>query len=251
MTEDRSSTSRRVQRARVRIVGCAFAGASLLPERAAAQMLLPPPPPPRPEQTQTEHQLERAEREDSGRGLQFVWLTPEVGFEWASLALLSDSDLFDGDLISGDSLGLVLGGGAGLRFLYFTGGARFRYGLLEDYHLMSVGLEGALRIPRGKVEPYAFAGAGYVRASNFEAEDQVFASGTRRDDLVASGFNLRLGGGLDYFVTPVFSAGARLEADVVFLSRPAVLQSGGGIYASDGSGIGLVTNALLVLGLHF
>ncbi len=218
---------------------------------ASAQVMLPPPPPPRPEQAQTEQRLNEAERRDSGRGLQFVWLTPEVGFQWADLALLSDSELVDGDLIKSDSMGVVVGGGAGLRFLYITAGARFRLGLLEDYRLMSVGAEGALRVPMGNLEPYAFVGAGYLMASSFEAEEDVYALGTKADDLAMNGLDARLGGGVDYFITPVFSAGGRLEVDFTYLSRAATLDGGSSVYSNDGSGVGLTASALAVLGLHF
>ncbi len=232
--------------------GVALVGGLALASEVKAQVLLPPPPPPLPEQAQTEQRLNEAERRDSGRGLQFVWLTPEVGFQWADLSLLSDSDLLDGDVVAADSMGPVLGGGAGLRFLYITGGARFRYALLNDFHLMSIGLEGALRIPMGNLEPYAFVGAGYLNARSFEAEDDVYALGTRAEDLAMHGLDARLGGGLDYFVTPVFSVGARLEADFTYLSRAATLAAGSGtIYSSDGSGMGLTTSAFVVLGLHF
>jgi hypothetical protein len=222
---------------------------------AQAQALLPPPPPPRapdPGAAQTVQQLDRAEREDSGRGLQFAWLTPEVGFGWASLGLLYNSDLLDDDLVPAQSFGPVLGAGAGLRLLYLTAGARFRYALLQDYHLWSLGVEGALRIPKGDFEPHVFIGAGFARVSSFEAEAEVHALGTRAKALALDGLNARLGGGFDYFVTPVFSVGARAEVEFTFLSRSAALEAGSGsIYSQDGSGVGLVVNGLLDLGLHF
>jgi hypothetical protein len=212
--------------------------------------LLAPPPPPTPASNQTVQELEQAERQDSGRRLQFVWLNPEVGFEWASLTALSNSDLLD-DRVPQDATGLVVGGGAGVRLLYLTLGARFRYGLLSEYDLWSLGLEGALRIPYGRLEPYVFVGAGYTRAGSFKADANLEQLAARRDELALAGIGAQLGGGVDYFVTPVFSVGARVEAQSLFLSRSAVLEEGGGIYAADGSGIGLGVGGLAVLGLHF
>jgi hypothetical protein len=218
----------------------------------ANQALLPPPPPPAPAANQTVQQLQHAENADSGRGLSFVWLTPEVGFQWSSLGLLSNSDLVDDALIPEQSMGLVFGGGAGVRLVYLTAGARFRYALLEDFDMWSLGAEVALRVPYGNFEPYVFAGGGFLQIPSFDAEAAVFEQGERTDDLTANGGFARLGGGADYFVTPVFSTGLRLEADFTFLSRSAVLDAGSSsVYSEDGSAVGLTATALLVLGLHF
>jgi hypothetical protein len=227
----------------------------LTPAPAAAQFFQPgaplaPPPPPTPASNQTVQQLEQAERQDSGRRLQFAWLNPEVGFQWASLTGLSNSKLLD-ERVKGDAMGLVVGGGAGVRLLYLTLGARFRYGLLSEYDLWSLGAEGALRIPMGRLEPYVFVGAGYARAGSFKAEGELTELAPKKDDLSMSGIEAQLGGGVDYFVTPVFSVGARLEAQALFLGRDAALQAGGGIYSEDGSGIGISASGLAVLGLHF
>jgi hypothetical protein len=79
----------------------------------------------------------------------------------------------------------------------------------------------------------------------------VYELGERKDALVLSGVNLQLGGGLDYFVTPVFSAGARAELSTAYWMRPQVLESGSSIYAESGSAIGFGAAAFGVLGLHF
>jgi hypothetical protein len=238
--------------------GIAFAddgGLATEPGAFSGQLLPPPPPPAQdPAQAATLQRLDQAEREDSGRGLQFVWLTPEVGFQWANVGLLSNSDLVDGDVVAEDAMGLVLGAGAGLRLLYFTAGARFRYGLLDELHLWTLGLELALRVPMGRLEPYAFVGAGYARGANSKGSDRIAALGESTGDLVLGGVDARLGGGVDYFVTPVFSVGGRVEADVLFLGRDATLESEAGqdsIYAKSGSGIGLSAAAFVDLGLHF
>jgi hypothetical protein len=216
----------------------------------SAQLLLPPPPPPTPASNQTVQQLEQAEREDSGRGLQFAWLTADVGFQWQSLSALHDGDLFD-ERVDGSALGPVFGAGAGVRLLYLALGARFRYGALSTFDAWSLGIEGSLRIPRGAWEPYLFTGLGYTRASGFEGAAEVYELGERREDLVLSGVNLQLGGGLDYFVTPVFSAGARLELSSAYWMRPQVLESGSSVYAESGSAVGFGASAFGVLGLHF
>jgi hypothetical protein len=173
-------------------LGAAPARAQFLPP---APPLLAPPPPPTPASNQQVQQLEQAERQDSGRRLQFVWLNPEAGFEWAKLTALSNSKLLD-DRIAADATGLVVGGGAGVRLLYLTFGARFRYGLLSNFDLWTLGAEAALRIPYGKLEPYAFVGAGYAHAGSFKADKDLEALAKRREDLSMSGVGAQLGGGV-------------------------------------------------------
>src|SRR5688572_19722282 len=62
--------------------------------------LTPPPTTPQsPGETQTMYQLDRAEREDAGRGLEFVWLNVEAGYEYISLQGFEDNSLVDGELV--------------------------------------------------------------------------------------------------------------------------------------------------------
>ena len=180
-------------------------------------------------------------------------LQADVGFQWASLGALSDSNLVDGELISDQALGLAIGAGAGVRLLYLTAGVRFRFGLLDTAQLWSVGLEGNLRIPRGAFEPFFLVGAGYAQAGAFEGEDQVFALGNKVGELTARGLDVRLGGGFDYFITPVFSAGIRADAELLLLRRPASIEieDGSSVYEEDGSSVGVSASGIASLGLHF
>src|SRR5687767_5593735 len=63
--------------------------------------LAPPPPiesqgdPQAPPPNQTQADLERSDREDSGRGLEFVWLNAEVGVAHYGLQTIQGSDLLD------------------------------------------------------------------------------------------------------------------------------------------------------------
>lgn len=212
---------------------------------AAPGQLLPPPPPPTPAAVNTERELELSERRDSGRGLQFFWLDAEVGARWYDLGLLSDSGLIDADEDAGGLLP-SLGLGAGARFLYFTGGARFRLNMSGDLPFWTAGLEAALRIPKGVWEPYVFVGGGYLRTLEYKDD-----CGGCYKDLVVSGGYAALGGGLDYFVTPVFAVGTRLDVEVPFVSRAALPGVADGVYAEGASAVGLSANLGLHLSLHF
>jgi hypothetical protein len=76
------------------------------------------------------------------------------------------------------------------------------------------------------------------------------------------GYDVRAGGGLDYYITPVFSVGAALTFEVVGLTSSGTLQalqgSGstqggvqGQVLAADGSSVGSAFSGTFVAGLHF
>lgn len=201
-----------------------------------------------PEDVATYRQLEQAEHEDSGRGLQFVWLAPDVGFQFVVLDGLSNDELVDERV--GSASGLAFGGTAGVRWLFYTLGARFRYGLLNEFSIWSLGGDVGLRVPLGDFEPYALLGGSYVSLGAFSADDALRALGASTE-LEAQGFSLRLGGGFDYYVTPVFSTGISVDAESLFLSRDAVRGDTGTLYDEAGSAVGLAVTSMAVLALHF
>lgn len=211
--------------------------------------LLPPEPiPVPPEEQATFRGLEQAEREDAGRGLQFFWLGPDVGFQWVSLNALSEGELLD-DAV-GPGSGLALGGVVGLRWLYYTASARFRYGMLNEFSIWSLGGDFGLRIPLGSFEPYAFVGGGYFQAGSFAADDELKALGATAD-LAVNGFAARLGGGFDYYVTPVFSTGVSVDVEALFASRDGLGGQTDTVYDASASSVGLGVSTMAVLGLHF
>ena len=85
-----------------------------------------------PDQTQAD--LERSDREDSGRGLAFVWLNGEVGVAHYGLQTFEGSELVDASVPSKQT-GLVLGAGLGLRLVFLSAGVRFRYAAFSDWKL--------------------------------------------------------------------------------------------------------------------
>jgi hypothetical protein len=191
----------------------------------------------------TQMQLQQASAEDSGRGLEFVYFDVEGGVSHVSLGSLHASgDLVAGGVRSSD-VGSVLGVATGARLLFFTVGPRFRFGHFHDWDLWSLDLEAGWHIPLGNLEPYAIVGAGYSRLGR--SADAVLGSG---NDVSVKGFNVRIGGGFDYYVTNVLSVGALASVEMMRLSRGAVAQPG---YGADASGLGLGLTASAVVGLHF
>jgi hypothetical protein len=154
-------------------------------------------------------------------------------------------------LIDASDVGFGAGGSLGVRFLYLSVAAQFRYVAATAFHDWSAGLLASLHIPIGRIEPRISLGGGYLRASRFEHRKEIYALGTRRNDLVLSGFDLMLQGGADYYITPVFSVGLTLEGALLFLSRDAVLVETDSELGRSSSSIGMKLNTTLALGLHF
>jgi len=205
--------------------------------------------------TQTEAQLDRADKEDSGRGLEFAWLNAEVGPQYLGLQTLKANKLVDGALIDSKGAGMVYGAGLGVRLLAFTVGARFRFGNFSDWQLWSLGAEAGMHIPLGRLEPYFTLGAGYASVGGFSSD---FMRGSNM-----SGLDVRGSAGVDYYLSNTFSVGANLSGDLLFLSRSGSSQvrldasasqeqqAAAALYGQDGSGIGAGGTLSLVLGLHF
>ncbi|MEO7036141.1 MAG: hypothetical protein ABI548_19535 [Polyangiaceae bacterium] len=200
----------------------------------------------------TEASLDRADKEDSGRGLEFVWLNAEAGPEYLGLQTLKAKGLVDNAVIHSKDLGMAYGAGLGVRLLVFTMGARFRFGNFPDWQTWTLNAEGGMHIPLGRVEPYVTFGGGYASLGAYN-KDKL--NGLPLS--AAHGFNVRGGAGVDWCLTNTFSIGANLAGEILYLSRKAsetVPTQGAVSYSAvipGGSGIGAGMTLSAVLGLHF
>lgn len=194
-----------------------------------------------------ERDLARADEEDAGRGLNFVWLNGDIGYQYADLTVLDEDNLLPG--LETTQGGLVFGGGAGVRILYFTFGARFHYGAFDDWDLWSVLGEAGFRIPVGNLEPYVNIGAGYVSLASFDRGERQPLVGD--GSLAVRGVDVRLSGGFDYYFSDAFSLGPQVALDLLVLSRPAVEGAPTPAYTQDGSSVGVSLQGTLVVGVHF
>jgi hypothetical protein len=219
--------------------------------------LAPPPPMQQdPESAATEEKLTTADQKDSGRGLEWFYLNAEIGAQHLGLQTFKANGIVDSAVVNTTQTGPLFGAGLGLRVVFVTLGGRFRLASFKDYQLWTLGAEVGLRIPLGSVEPYFVVGGGYASLGSL-------SGGGTAGNVSVTGYDLRAGGGLDYYVTPVFSVGANLTGDLVGLTRPGVspatLQpaatpgagSASAVYAASGSSLGMGISATVVLGLHF
>jgi hypothetical protein len=213
---------------------------------------LTPPPTQPATPTPTQRTLERAEREDAGRGLEFIWLNAEAGYEYICLQCLGSDELLDGSLLADSGSAFTFGGGAGVRLIFLTIGARFRLAQATDWNLWTLNGEVGLHIPLGALEPYVVLGAGYASLGSFSGElaSTLLSAG----DIEVSGFNARLGGGLDWYLDPLLSVGAQGTLDLLVLSRSGAGAGAVGaaaLYAQDVTSVGLGATVTGVVGVHF
>jgi hypothetical protein len=201
--------------------------------------------------SQTESQLQKSEKEDSGRGLEWLYVNAEGGLQVLGLRTLSDSNLTYGN-IKTTAVGPMVGAALGVRLLVFTLGARARMGIFEHYNLSTFNGEVGMHIPLGDLEPHFTIGAGYVMASALDAQGEW---GT--DKVSLRGYNIRAGAGLDYYITPVFSVGGLLSGELLGLSRGGATVTAplgpeqAAKARAGGSSMGTAMTLSAVLGLHF
>jgi hypothetical protein len=228
----------------------------LAPPDSMGQDPLAPTAPP----SATEQELQRADREDAGRGLEFVWLNAEVGAMHLGLQTFKANDLVDADAVASTQTGPLFGAGLGVRLVFVTLGARFRLGSFADWQLWTLNGELGLRIPLGVIEPYFTLGGGYASIGSFDSDNLGADLNDAGVDI--TGFDVRGGFGLDVYLSDLFSIGANLTGEVLVLTRPGVdpsklNASGSGssaeaeVYAADGSSVGFGGTLTAVAGLHF
>jgi len=211
--------------------------------------------------TATERDLERADREDSGRGLEFFWLNAEIGGEYLGLQTFKANNLIDAGTVKTTQTGLLYGAGLGLRLVFITLGARFRVGQFSEWDIWTLNGELGIHIPLGTVEPYFTFGGGYASMGAFN--ENKLGGSLRSSDVDIKGYDIRGGFGIDLYLSDTFSLGANLTGEMLVLTRPGVdpskLQASGTtgtqaadeIYKADGSSIGAGVTLTAVAGLHF
>ena len=205
-------------------------------------------------ESETARQLEQAEREDAGRGLEFVWVDLEGGYQYVALQGLHSNGLLDGSALGDSGSGFALGAGAGVRVIFLTIGARFRLNQTSDWNLWTLGGEVGLHLPYGALEPSFTLGVGYAALANVGGDA---AAGLDTGAIDVAGVDARLGANLDYYINPLLSFGARGSVEVLALWRSsspqpeAVSAATAAVYGRDGSGIGIGVALSAVAGLHF
>lgn len=217
---------------------------ALDPSMQAGGLAPPPPmatsatPAPAPTPSATERQLEEAKAKDSGRGLSWFWLDLHGGFQHVGVRTFSSNNFIEGAPTSAN--GAFIAPGLGARLLFLTVGARGHFGFFNSWDVFTVGGEIGMRAQKGNFEPHLDVGGGYAALGNFKVDPA--------DVQHLNGFYLRIGGGLDYFVTPVVSVGGNLSFELLHFGEPTVPSVATG---PVGSSNGLAVSVAGGVGLHF
>lgn len=242
-------------------------GASPYPADMQAGGLAPPPSgptgPAAAPPSQTQKDLDEAKKKDSKRGLEWFWINAEGGLSQVDLKTFVGNEDFTFGFVPTQATGGTVGVGLGVRLLILTLGARGRVGFFDPWQMFTVGGEIGLHIPLGRIEPHVELGGGYAALGNVNG----VVKGAADAISIAGGYG-RVSGGVDVFLTPLFSVGLLASGDFLAMIRPGLpsseidaLKANPSLtdaqrLAADGLGLegssyGTAWGVTGVLGLHF
>lgn len=202
------------------------------------------------------------ESQDSGLGLEWLWLNAEGGYAYTDMASFSSSNLGMQKTASG---GPVVGAAVGARLLFFTVAVRARDLILSDIgNLWEIGGEAAFHFRIGHLDPYLGVRGGYNFVGQLNASSAQAATGDSQG-IAIHGFDVGPMFGIDYYFNHWVSIGADIDAQFLFLQRPKIpipanvpasaiakappqVQQ---LYNDSGSSAGIQIAPTAHLGIHF
>ncbi len=211
----------------------------------------------------TKQELEEAEKEDSGRNFELIYVNGDVGFSYINMESFNASNLA---LQKTTSVGPGFSVGAGIRLLIFAFGARMKLHQLSAFNLWQLNGEFALHFSQKKFDPYIGLHGGYsfVGTLSSSAVDPGNASAPNpSSDVSVRGFNAGMSVGFDYYLSSLFSLGLEGSGEALFLKRPPVPIPAGvpaavadqlksqPLYANSGNSAGIGATVMFRVGLHF
>jgi hypothetical protein len=185
--------------------------------------------------------LDKEEKKDEKRRLEWLYLNADAGFSYISMDSISASSL---SVQNASSAGPTFGLAAGIRLFILTLGVRANLHALSSFNLWQMDAELAFHIPIGHWEPYIGFHGGYCFVGSL-------------DDGLSGSSNISINGGdagmqigLDYYFNHYVSLGLDVSANALFLTGtstvPAIVPGS----AQSGDSIGLGVAPSLHLGFH-
>jgi hypothetical protein len=250
-----------VTRTRARALSAALATTAVFAAgRASAQDLEPPPPMATAPSAPAYHTSD--ESQDSGLGLEWVYLNADAGGAYTNLQSLSETNLA---LKQTSSAGGAFGLAAGVRLLFFTVGVRARDLQLTNFNLWELDGEAAFHIRIWRIDPYFGVRGGYAFVGSLGSGATSVTSGSTQPDVSVHGINVGPMFGIDVYLSSLVSIGFDANAEFLFLKRPpAPLPQGvtqadvamlppdqQQLYNLSGSSVGFGAVLTAHLGIHF
>jgi hypothetical protein len=200
--------------------------------------------------------------QDSGLGLEWVYLNADIGGAYTNLQSLSESNLA---LQQTSSAGPAFGLAAGVRLLFFTLGVRARDLQLSNFNLWELNGEAAFHIRIWRIDPYFGVRGGYAFVGTLGSGAATLAAGGSSSDVSVHGINVGPMMGLDVYLSSLVSLGVDGNAEFLFLKRPPAPLPPGvtqadlamapaqeqQLYNVSGSSVGFGAVLTAHLGIHF
>jgi hypothetical protein len=204
--------TRRFRRGAALAVGL---GLGLVASPAHAQYAQPESPPP-PQQQGPSNASDEAQ--DSGLGLEWVYLNADAGYSYVNMASFSASAL---GLEQTAGSGATWGVGAGVRLFFLSAGVRLRNTVLDNPgSLWQLDLEAAMHMRIWHIDPYFGVRGGYDWLGSFSTNAITTATGMSQPDVAVHGFDVGPMLGIDVYFSSLVSIGAEGAAQFLFLQRP-------------------------------
>jgi hypothetical protein len=215
--------------------------------------------------------LDKAQKEDSGLGLEWVWATADVGASYVDMKSFSASQLA---VTNSNAGGAVWGLAAGVRIIFLTLGVRVRNHTALNLWQIDADVGFHMRINR--FDPYLAFRGGYDTVGTLSQSVDVATTGgsvSQTPQVQVHGGNAGMALGFDYYLAHAISFGGEAAGDVLFLSRPASplpaltpaqqmainaspqammsYQQAQQLYAQSGSSVGFGATFTAHVGIHF
>ena len=198
---------------------------------------------------------------------QHVWIDARAGVEAIELQTFSANfEQFSAGFLPTSGVGPTASVGAGLRFGFLTLGARDRVASFDDaadagsWQVWTLDGELGVRVPLRRVEPHFEFAGGYSSFGGFGS-----AIAGLKDGIDVHGVDLRLGMGVDYWVTRNVSLGLDIDEQLLAIARQGVSvrdlatakevgtinEAKARILEASGSSFGSATAVTGAIGTHF
>ncbi len=185
------------------------------------------------------------DKDDSGRGLEFFYVKGGPAFSYIGLEAFNSDKLA---LAKTSSVGPEVDLGLGVRLLILTLGPRLRYHFMNGFNLLQINGEAELHIPLGKLDPFFGLHGGYSTLGSLGGA--VDSTKANSNDVSVHGFDVGLQGGVDYYLSGLFSIGVEGSLELLVLKRPAVSGATDPTFGQSGGGVGFGGLLGLHAGLH-